>query len=730
MFSKNIWRHLGEEFTNDIPRLTAIIVKESEGTNSFAYPTGGSSTGYNFDFSIKTGYDQAPKFTFEFACFENPNIARVLGPNRIIYKKRTFYPSLIKTDFRYMNIAFAGTERFGSIYENSLSWEFDMHYVTERMNFTKAIYSIISSDELFSAKYGKGSRSAGAPEGRSSLILSFDGLTYHAASNKSFEIGLYPDIYAAKDAMRKNELSVAEKGHILVIKQMFDIRWQGAEKVTFGLSSKSEAMARKATNTEGFEKKVAARWNRWLRTLPVVGRYDGRKFSDDLLKLYYKCWATIKYNYYDHPQWGHSITEALPVYKGIWQWAIPSVEWHSDQNTEYPSLWIKKAMDMMIDSQRSDGYITHAITIDEKVPGSGWGRSNTIQTPHYAWTALRYYHTTLDKASLERWYAPLRKYYDYITLSRDTNLRNIHLWGIFSSYDTGLDTTCAFQKVTYGIDGVKEKYCYPAIFAAERYRYELALAEISDILGLSDGDFFREEAKKTQKAANDILWDAEKKWYGVLHEDGTLDTRVGVDGLFVFVYGLADKRRINSMKPQFERLIGPFGIRTVAEGEEGFCEDVYWRGPCWPKTCSLGMYICSKYYPDLKDKAMTAIVNMVKGYPNVWECYNVRTGEIAHSDHGFYATPNVSSNVGAGDLIGTIYEYMGVPMYDTKPALPLTEISGYHVGGMRVSVTEENGKYAVTAEKAEASSSVVDFIGKDGKRFGVTVEAAKKAVIG
>lgn len=704
---KRVWKELGESFDNNIPRLTATIVKEAESTQGFAYPTCEGRLGYYFDFSTKTGYDLPPKFKFEFAAYQYPNVMGQFAPVRSFCEEQVYFPAMIRREFGYPDLPFAGTERFGRIYENSLTWNFDIHYNTEQKNFTRSVYSLLSSDELFKVE-----------KIRSGVKITFEDMTYFIACSENFALGLYKNEYDMKDELKANKISRCKQGHILVFKHDFNIEWKKGIFFTFGLSSVSMHFAKKALNARNMERKISVEWNRWFTQLPDLCLPLRGAFAEKLRKAYYKSWVTIKNNYYDHPKWGHSVTEALPVYKGIWQWAIPSVEWHSEQNSENTSLWIKKAMDMMIDSQREDGYITHAIYIDENIPGERWGKSSTIQCPHFPWTAVRYYHATLDKESIERWYEPLVTYYKYICKSRDESILNNHLWCIFTSYDTGLDTTSAFQRVTYGEGGdrsKKERYCYPAIFAAERYRYELALAELSEILG-KDGSAYRKEAELTKAAADKILWDESKKWYGVLHEDGTLDTRVGVDGLFVLAYKMVDDKKAQEMKASFERLIGDYGIRTVAAGEEGFCADVYWRGPCWPKTCSLGMNIIDNYYPDLKDKAMNSILNMILGYPTVWECYNVDDGKIAHGDVGLYATPNVSSNVGAGDIIGSIYAYKGFGMYDMDMAVPLTDIKNFHIAGLRVSVSDNrNGKYTVTCKAEERSESDVTFAGKNGR---------------
>jgi hypothetical protein len=140
------------------------------------------------------------------------------------------------------------------------------------------------------------------------------------------------------------------------------------------------------------------------------------------------------------------------------------------------------------------------------------------------------------------------------------------------------------------------------------------------------------------------------------------------------------------------------------------------------------MDICKKYYRDLSDKAMTAIVKMCLKYPSIWECYNVRTGELARSDHGFVCTPGVSSNVGAGDIIGTLYTYRGLQMYEMNPAIPIVPMQNVHHKGLRISIRKNVQGFVISAKKAECESAHVDFIGEKG-RFTLELSTEKEVLI-
>lgn len=235
------------------------------------------------------------------------------------------------------------------------------------------------------------------------------------------------------------------------------------------------------------------------------------------------------------------------------------------------------------------------------------------------------------------------------------------------------------------------------------------MAEIEELLG-GDGSAWRAEAEKTREAMNRILWDEAAGWYGVRHEDGTLDTRVGLDGLFAVLYDLADEEHLKKMEPGVCRLIGPYGVRTVAEGEPGFRADVYWRGACWPKSCSVMMDICRRHYPELAETVRDGLLRIVLRYPNIWECWNVETGELAQSDRGYYCTPGMTSNVGAGDLIASLWVSHGFAMYSTKMALPAVPMKNFHHAGLRISIEKSGSRMIATARAAEKTEADVDFI--------------------
>ncbi|HEY3298844.1 MAG TPA: hypothetical protein VGK34_09335, partial [Armatimonadota bacterium] len=404
---------------------------------------------------------------------------------------------------------------------------------------------------------------------------------------------------------------------------------------------------------------ISGAWNEWFDQLPKLPSED-----PEAARAYYRCWMVAKLNYFEDPRYGKIMLESLPVYRGLWQWALTGQEIVSSLDESIGPKLIRNEIDIFLKYQREDGYVTHTIYLEEKVPGQSWSIRNIVQTPHIPWIALRYYNKTGDLASIAGWYPKLKKYHEYLCESRDRNFMNLHLWAVISSFDTGLDTTAIFDRVMYGDHGVKERFCYPAIYAAERARFEQALSKMAHHLKNGEEAHWREESERTVDAMNQHLWDKSKNWYGAIHEDGTHDTRIGVDGLFPLAYKLVDDERAAAARPGIEKLIGKYGVHTVAPDEEGYRENIYWRGPTWPKSISMAAGAAMNYYPDLAESIRQGALNFVLKDPSIWECRNVDTGEIARGDCGVIATPLMSANVGAGELIGALFQLCGVRMLD------------------------------------------------------------------
>lgn len=647
------WSLVKEHFDEKIPRRTAILVKEDDFSLNFAYPSDFGSIGWLLDSREETTYDESPVATIRFAEYSFPDLTgKRATKNTFYFKTMEYCPSLVRREIVFSNIGLEVNEQFGkNPAGGGFFWDLRLHSRSHLPYiFEKRLYSIVTLREpaTVAAATGNGrTLSLKLGDKRLFIVSNLDG--YGVYENTEDYLG---------DIQRGRLSSSRHTGTHMVLAHRTSLNMGETARVVFGVSFESAAKAKRARDVVNCERKIAETWDNWFASLPSLD-FE----SEDDMRAYYKCWWVIRSNYYRHPRWGKTVLEALPVYRGYWQWALPAVEWHSTLNPEIGPSFVKRLLDLFLKYQRADGYVTHAIYLDEKVPGESWMKKETVQTPHIPWVALRYYHNTRDERSLRAWYPKLAKYYEYLCASRDNGFMKLHLWAILSSCDTGLDTTASFQRVTYGEHGSKEEFCYPTIFAAERCRYEQAMGKISAVVGDGQEAGWLERAEFTRAAMNRILWDEKKRWYGVLHQDGSLDTRVGVDGLFPLAYGLVDEQRASLARNNFVKLLGDYGVYTVAPDEPGFEEETYWRGPAWSKSCSLAIAAASQYYPDLSRTVKDSLVRFLLKHPSVWECMSAKTGKIARGDVGLMATPVVSSNVGAGEAIGALLTYYGRNMF-------------------------------------------------------------------
>lgn len=644
------WHLASENFNERLPRRSAVIIKESLYSLEYCCPSDFSRLGWTFDGRQESTYKSGYFMEFAFAdYFQSPQYG--LEKSNMYFSSMCSHPGACERSAVFANAPFTVNETVaqaaggGFILEYTISAKSHPPYL-----FDSELYSIIR-----------------LPFSLGKTKITKDGLSICIKEKNFFITGDFHRIMVFTDefsfirrARRAGNISEKKThGWFIVLVHKIRLLPQDTKSISIGISTLSLQSAVAVLKTKNNLKSCAKSWQKWFSALPVPGRMPLAEKA-----AYYKCWRTVRENYFNHSLWGHMVLEALPVYKGLWQWGLSALEWHTMLNPETGPALIKKSFDLFLSNQRKDGYITHAVYINEKTPGRAWSRENIIQTPHFPWIALRYFNKTADHESLRKWYPALKKYYQYLCSSRDQAFRKLHLWAATTSYDTGLDTFPALQRVTYDEDGKKEKFCYPSVFAAERCRYEEAMAKIAAVLKTGEENFWRNASCETLAAADSLLWDGKKNWYGVLHADGELDTRVGVDGLFMPAYGHISAARARLMKKNMARLIGKFGIHTLAPDEKDFNPQTYWRGPAWPKACSLAASAVMTYFPDLIPSVRKSIHNFISAQPGIWECVDAQTGGIARSDHGFFATPGVSSNVGAGELIGSLFILSGKNFYD------------------------------------------------------------------
>jgi hypothetical protein len=648
----SVWRSLMTEFDASLPRRTAVLLKENETTTAYYYPMDFGKIGYHLDTRIATTYEEKPSFSFWLDEYVRGDFANnpILAVNSFYTRAMTTAPNWLCRDIGFPSVGLDLEEVASIPSDRGLSWSLNFKQRTLHKTADHRFHLVVKGQSELRLEWGV---DPAAPDQKLLRLVAADGVSVSLAVPGEAEVGLFGGIDEYRAAIAEESLpSGSESGRYLIIAfhiHMAKVRsskdWQ-EKRLVLGISSMGLPEAVDASRPDS-EERTEALWNGFFSRIPLL--QSGREQAE---RMYYKCWTVIKQNYYHHPTWGHMVLEALPVYKGAWMWGTSAIVSNSLLDPDHPAEYARNSLNLFCNNIREDGYMPHAIYIDEKVPGERWGAGEgVIQTPHLPWIALAYYEKTQDRDQLRQWYPALKQFYHYINRTRDTSLENNHLWAAKTSFDIGLDVSPQFTDITY----YGEPYAYSAVFAAERIKYEQTMASICVVLGLTDEiEGWQASADATLEAANKYLWDAEAGWYGARHADGTLDTRVSVDGLAFLAYGLADGERATAMKANVRKLIAAYGVRTVAADEPGYEPDVYWRGPSWPKSCAWGAEAVARYYPDLVDEVLDSLVSFAFRWPNIWECMNGDTGAIARGDIGVNATPGVSSNVGAGELISAL----------------------------------------------------------------------------
>ncbi|QHE53016.1 hypothetical protein [Pontibacillus sp. HMF3514] len=648
----NHWHNLKTIFNEKLPRRTSVLIKENTESSAYYFPLDFGKIGYQVDTREESTYEEQSDFWFNI---EEYALGDLLNESNWVKQSFRFNdmisaPNWIQRSASFMNTGLDLLETLTSPKDNGITWElqFKQRCLHHKLDRTFMLTMTTNTEMEVHQSHNE-----------KNLVLNLINsngkqLSICLPMNQTF--GVYSSIKQARDAHPQlNGRKQVLKGRYLVLPIHISFPAVTSSKhfheSTF-LLSMSTLGPKEAVENYVYDAELLTedRWNAFYASLPSIRANN----EDTIQKAYDKCWYVIRQNYFTHSQWGKIILEALPVYKGVWTWGTSALPYSALLNPDHGTERARNALNLLLTNIRDDGYIPHAIYINESLPGQKWNRGiGIIQTPHLPWVILEYYEKTKDEELLKQWYTPLLEFYNYISRTRDEKYENLHLWAAETSFDTGIDVYPVFSDITYNN---KEDYVYPSVFAAERYRYEASMSAISEIIGqYEDAAYWKEEMQKTIDSANTYLWDEEKAWYGVRHCNGDLETIIGVDGLFFLAYGLVSDQKANDMKCNFKQLIGQYGVHTVSPSEDQYEADIYWRGPAWAKSCALGVQAAQLYFPDTIPQLKDSILSFIMKWPSIWECMNAETGEIARGDIGVYATPFIASNVGAGELLSALF---------------------------------------------------------------------------
>ena len=369
----------------------------------------------------------------------------------------------------------------------------------------------------------------------------------------------------------------------------------------------------------------------------------------DLTRAWSKCLALTRLCERLDPQWGRCLTESFTCYySGSFAWSAPVIGWYARRQ---PDPQWRTLMRNVLDSYRVmqavDGAIPCYVGFNQQPPTQRPATHSSTQLPQYAWTVWQEYSHSGDRDWLATFAEPVLRYRDWMD-GRDR--LGLGLWCQHHYYD-GLDM---FPTVD-GLVLHGEPVLYSAAYAAEQVQYQRATAQILSALGDPRSAAVAAAAETAHARMIELLWDRERQWFGDILADGHRETVVGMQGLFALAYGLApadaDRARLRG---NLESLIAPFGICTVAPEDPRYCERFFWRGPVWPASCLYGAAAARRYAPDLLPRMAAATTRCALAQPNVWECLEPHSGQVARYDEGHGAMPGTSSVVGSFALCAAL----------------------------------------------------------------------------
>ena len=693
----SIWDQLAEPFDERLQRRTSIMVKPSDGSRQFAYPCDAGSVGFHFDEGMFSAYEEDPYLTVRLDPFFYPSLyGAFAAPSPVAWREQRYRPDCVDRALLLPNAGLEVQETFCRPADDGYLWRLRWRSRSYYGMAQRLLFIVVSAprlEDLRRCEDGFSFRPCRWPQGRDRAgrpqrLTSGQGLDRRLAADRRrdglagtfrmhvalryLDFGTYDSTedYRADIARGVLNRRLEGKQHLVLAigtraesagSRPFHVKnLAGAMRVApgvshacaLGISFRSVAHAASLTGRRRPEATIARRWNGWFERLPRL-----RSATPAVRHAYYKCWWTLRLNRYAHPRFGTTIVEA-PVYPpGYWVVDLPIMELISRQDPEDRGHFYRVVMDLFCRAMSPRGVFPHAMYLAERKYGARWLNDKTQigSIPNCAWAVLAYHRLSGDTKRMKRWYPYLMRYYRF--LCREHDPEGLHLWSLNHVHDS-FDTTPTSERVRTG----QEPHCYPPEYASERALYERSLAAMARRLGRGgEAAELEAAARATRAALTRRLWDARQGWFGVRHADGTLDSRVGMPGLYPLAYGLASRSQAEAARRHLRRLLCAHGVRTYAPGQPGYRE-TYWRGPVWPTSILYGAAAARM----MKDGRMVrqireGLARFVRANPSVWELLEGDSGEPASTDYGFIGGTGFggASLCGSGALVAAFQELDG-----------------------------------------------------------------------
>ncbi|MDF2652628.1 MAG: hypothetical protein K0Q73_8433, partial [Paenibacillus sp.] len=351
----SIWRSLMTEFDASLPRRTAVLLKENETTTAYYYPMDFGKIGYHLDTRIATTYEEKTSFSFwldevvrgDFA--NNP----VLAVNSFYTRAMTSAPNWLRRDIGFPSVGLDLEETASVPSDRGLSWSLNFKQRTLHKTADHRFHLVVKGQGELRLE---SSVDAARPELKLLRLISAGGESITLAVPSEADAGLFGGIDEYQNAMAKEKLPTGSTSgryliiafHIHFAKVKSSKDWQ-EKRLVIGISSLDLQDALDASNTDS-EARTEQLWNGFFSRVPLL--HSGLEQAE---RMYYKCWSVIKQNYYHHPEWGHMVLEALPVYKGAWMWGTSAIVSNSLLDPDHPAEYARNSLNLFCNNIREDG---------------------------------------------------------------------------------------------------------------------------------------------------------------------------------------------------------------------------------------------------------------------------------------------------------------------------------------------------------------------------------------
>ncbi len=281
------------------------------------------------------------------------------------------------------------------------------------------------------------------------------------------------------------------------------------------------------------------------------------------------------------------------------------------------------------------------------------------QPPLYAHAVMDYYHFTKDASVLRSHYESIKTEYGFWMKNRMTPM-GLNQYGanpteeeIFDFYDelAGRDNFKDVKRereylLHYYVEAESgwdftSRFDGKAMFFAQvdlnsiLYKTERILAEIAKILATGEADYYSDAAEKRKTLMDRYMRDEN----GVYHDYNFVTAKRSalISGASMTPFGMGVSEDRAAAKRTLEKLEFAFGVAVSEEtsGAHGF----QWAFPNMWAPVTYWIYAGAKNAgldedaARVKEKYMSTLENVFEKTGQLWEKYDVRTGDVSHSEY-------------------------------------------------------------------------------------------------